>query len=68
MDIIYMTYCPDNANESATGRRSEIEITPEMIEAGTKEVIFDSESPRSAIVWDLVTAVLEAGGYDVVEA
>lgn len=29
-----MTYCSDNANESATGRRKEIEITPEMIEAG----------------------------------
>jgi hypothetical protein len=34
-DIIYMTYRPEPDIESATGRRTEIKITPEMIEAGT---------------------------------
>lgn len=28
-----MTYCPDNANESATGRRFRIEISPAALEA-----------------------------------
>lgn len=55
-----------------TGRRPKkarkvVTLTPEMIEAGERELIFDSELIRSAVVFDVVTAVLEAGGFTVTE-
>jgi hypothetical protein len=34
LDIIYMTYCPDDDSESADRPATETEITPEMIQAG----------------------------------
>jgi hypothetical protein len=67
MDIIYMTYCPDAANESATGRRTEIEITPEMIEAAEKDLVFSSELIRADVVFDILATALEAGGYKVAD-
>lgn len=54
-----------------TGRRSrktqEVVITREMIDAGVRELVMDSEAVRSALVWDVVVAVLEAGGYTASE-
>ena len=46
---------------------TKIEITPEMIEAGVRELVMDSEAVRSDLVWDVVVAVLEAGGYEACE-
>lgn len=66
LDIIYMTYCPENDSESGTGRRLEIEITPEMIEAGAKEVTFDSELLRTEVAEEVLRAALRAGGYQPV--
>jgi hypothetical protein len=64
-----MTKHADSATPEVTGRHSNsIEITPEMIAAGERELVFDSELIRSAVVWDIVSAVLEAGGYEVSEA
>lgn len=52
----------------ATGRhRSEIEITPEMIEAGRRELVsFDSRvTDTDEAAERIVRAALECGGYSV---
>ena len=61
-----MTYQQNDDTESATGRR--IEITREMVAAGERELVFDSELIRSAVVFDILAAALEAGGYQVIDA
>jgi hypothetical protein len=55
-----------------TGRRDdeakeadEIEVTPEMIEAGAKELVFDSELIRVDVAKDIIVAALEAGGFRI---
>lgn len=45
----------------------EIEITPEMIEAGASELVFDSRLIREHVAEDVIRAALEAGGYALVE-
>lgn len=49
----------------ATGRHSddEIEITPEMIEAGCQELVFDAELIRSEVAKRILFAALVEGGY-----
>jgi hypothetical protein len=65
LDIIYMTYQRNDDTESETGRRTEIAITPEMIQAGAAELIFDSALDRLAVTEDVIRSALEAGGYKV---
>ena len=50
-----------------TGRRltKVVIITPEMIEAGCSELVFDSELIRSDVVFDVLVAALVAGGFEV---
>jgi hypothetical protein len=43
----------------------EIEITPEMIEAGVRELIFDDELIKSEVAEGILRAALTAGGYKV---
>lgn len=45
------------------GELPKIEITPEMIEAGAKELIFDPELIRVDVVEAILRAALQAGGY-----
>ena len=48
-----MTYCPESDTESATDRRfnEEIEITPEMIEAGCEAAgLFDRDDELGVFV------------------
>ncbi len=45
----------------------EVQITPEMIAAGVKELVIDSASSDEEIVTRVLAAVLEAGGYQVKE-
>jgi hypothetical protein len=51
-------------NETETGRCFEIEITPEMLSAGTDALILDSEAFRSELALAVIVAALEAGGYN----
>jgi hypothetical protein len=60
-----MTYQQNNDTESATGRRT-IELTPAMIEAGARELVFDSELIRTDLTEDILRAALTAGGFKVV--
>lgn len=47
-----------------TGRRTtEIEITPEMIAAGARELVLDPELIRIDVAEDVIRAALEAGGF-----
>lgn len=49
-----------------TGRRTtKIKITPEMIEAATRELVFDPELIRRDLAKRLIEVALEAGGYVV---
>lgn len=58
LGTIYMTYRAESDSDSATGRRSEIEITPEMIEAGVSELCgFNSDYTTYE---DCVEAILGA--------
>lgn len=66
MDIIYMTYRHSNANESTTGRRT-IGVTPAMLKAGGRKLIFDDVSSDEEIVMRVLAAALEAGGFQVLE-
>ena len=44
----------------------EIEITPEMIKAGSVELIFDSELIASDVVADILFAALQGGNFNPV--
>jgi hypothetical protein len=66
-----MTYRPDDDTGSATGRRkTEIEITPEMIEAAARALaLFDTEfSTLEDGAESLLRTALETGGYSVMES
>ena len=65
LDIIYMTYQRIDDTEAVTGRR--IELTREMVEAGARELIFDSALDRLAVTEDILRNALEAGGYEIAE-
>jgi hypothetical protein len=68
MAVIDMTKHAESATGAETGRHSEpIEITPEMIAAGARELVFDSELIRADVTEDILRAALEAGGYTVSE-
>lgn len=60
---------PQDQIDRPTGRRTAevIEITPEMIAAGAREDLFDSELIREHLVYDILVSALNAGGYEVVE-
>jgi hypothetical protein len=45
----------------------EIEITPEMLEAGARELIIDNDTSDEETVRAVLLAVLQAGGYRVKE-
>lgn len=40
-------------------------LTPEMIEAGAAELIFDNELSRSVVAEEVIRAALEAAGYEI---
>jgi hypothetical protein len=64
MAIIYMTYRPKPDTESATGRHSVIEITPEMIAAGASALAAfnpDYASPAEGAE-RIIRSALSAGG------
>ena len=45
----------------------EIEITPEMIEAGAAEIIIDAGSCIRSVAYDVLASALEAGGFKLAE-
>lgn len=55
-----------NHTHRPTGRRT-IEVTEEMIAAGAREDVFDSELVREHLVYDIIVSALLAGGYEIVE-
>ncbi len=40
-------------------------LTPEMIEAGASELIFDNELCRYTVAEEIIRAALEAAGFEV---
>lgn len=50
-----------------TGRCSEIEVTPAMVAAGARELIFDAELIREEVAERILRAALAAGGFGVRE-
>lgn len=53
--------------DKVTKSVGEIVITPDMIEAGCKKLVFDSALVRSEVVFDILFAALNAGGYKLSE-
>jgi len=76
----YAVYIPTNNGDRNRGKwyqdtmsttdkpAFEIEITPAMIEAGARELIFDAELIRVDVAEDIIRAALREGGYKVVES
>lgn len=65
--ISHLTYHEPNRHDSGDRSALEIEITPEMIEAGARELVFDGELMRRDVAADIIIAALEAGGFRVRE-
>jgi hypothetical protein len=55
---------------AATGRRSSkrVIVTPAMIDAGVRNLVFGDLTDDRDVVWNVLVAVLEAGAYEVEEA
>ena len=63
-----MTYCPDNDTSRFDRPATEIEITPAMIEAGARAIVFDHLADDKDVALRVLVSALRAGGYEFHEA